>query len=39
MKIVFWVTAGLLAVGMFQYGLFKENGAPRQIPTLQQVLR
>jgi hypothetical protein len=39
MKIVFWVMAGLLTVAAFQYGLFKENGEPRQIPSLQQVLR
>lgn len=39
MKFLFWVMAGLLTVALFQYGLFKENGDPRQIPTLQQVLR
>lgn len=39
MKIVFWFMAGLLTVGIFQYGLFKERGEPRHIPTLQQVLR
>ena len=39
MKVLFWVMAAGLSVAMLQYGLFKENGEPRHVPSLQQVLR
>lgn len=39
MKILTWLMVGLLTVAAFQYTLLKENGEPRQVPTLQQVLR
>ncbi|WP_457431986.1 hypothetical protein [Pseudomonas sp. SDO55104_S430] len=39
MRIVTWCMVGLLTIAVFQYSLFKENGEPRRIPTLQQVLR
>lgn len=31
MKPLFWILAFGLTVALLQYGLFKENGTPRQI--------
>jgi hypothetical protein len=39
MKIMFWVLAAGLTIALLQYSIFKENGEPRHIPTLQQILR
>lgn len=39
MKPLFWILALGILVYSIQYSLFKENGEPRHIPTLQQILR
>lgn len=39
MKIVFWLLAFGMTVLLFQYVLFKENGAPRQLSLPVAVMR
>lgn len=39
MRITFWILAAGLTIALLEYGLFKENGEPRQIPTFQQAQR
>ncbi|KPA87325.1 hypothetical protein PF66_06235 [Pseudomonas asplenii] len=35
MKVFWWVIAWGLVVALTQYSLFRENGEPRQFPSVQ----